>query len=200
MTIGTVYYLTIAPRSNWFPTFIKETGLDVDAVERQKAPNFEKDFPLKKTPAFLRSDGFKLTETVAIIQYLNSLIPNGKYMGVTEDEESQVLRWLCFLNQDFIQSAFGIWFIEKTHEGKENKRKELSNYFNYLDNELSTRKFIALNSYSTMADIFAFNIIGYFNHYIGGLEQFKNIARWQKDLVESNPIVAALPKTFKLAV
>lgn len=51
-----------------------------------------------------------------------------------------------------------------------------------------------------MADILAFNIIGHFNQYVGGLEQFKNITRWKEDIINSNPVVAALPKTFELAV
>lgn len=194
MSIGTLYYMPSSPRSNWFPALIKTLELDIKIVDYSTCENFSKEFPLHKVPAFLGSDGFKLTETIAITDYFISLVPNSTLFGSNTKEKVQVLRWLCFLNQDFTNAAVNIWKA-KTDEDKKNYTEKAIELIKYIDSELASRKFLALDDKPTVADIFGFGALNMVLGVSGSDElKFPHIAKWKKNLIETQPTVQELSK------
>lgn len=66
MSIGTLYSDSVT-RTKVPDALVKHFGLDVKIVKPDAT--YEKNFPLKRLPAFIGNDGFKLTETIAISLY-----------------------------------------------------------------------------------------------------------------------------------
>lgn len=48
---------------------MKHLGLDIKVVNAAGDETFEKNFPLKKIPAFIGADGFTLNESIAVNLY-----------------------------------------------------------------------------------------------------------------------------------
>ncbi|KAG4217186.1 hypothetical protein PC116_g34333, partial [Phytophthora cactorum] len=69
---GKLFTKELNPRSTAILAVAKANGLDLDIVEADTAnpsPEFLKVNPLGKIPAFAGSDGFNLTESMAIAIY-----------------------------------------------------------------------------------------------------------------------------------
>ncbi|QLG71788.1 hypothetical protein HG535_0C01370 [Zygotorulaspora mrakii] len=103
---------------SWVPRCLVRTlNLDVQVVEPESAAKqFSKDFPLKKVPAFIDSRGYKLTEQLAIANYLINLSGDEKMkhqlLGKPDDfrTQAQILRWESLANSDlimFLVKVFG---------------------------------------------------------------------------------------------
>lgn len=69
MSLGTLYFMDISPRSQLLEGLINYFKLDVKLVSYKDDAQFAELFPLKKTPAFIDAKGFKLTELQAIAYY-----------------------------------------------------------------------------------------------------------------------------------
>lgn len=48
---------------------MKHLGLDIKVADASGDETFEKNFPLKKIPAFIGADGFTLNESIAVNLY-----------------------------------------------------------------------------------------------------------------------------------
>lgn len=71
MSQGTVYCFPGSPRSIFVDVLVKYFNLDINSVDVGSVEDatYIKNFPLKKTPAFIGEKGFKLHEVIAISYY-----------------------------------------------------------------------------------------------------------------------------------
>lgn len=65
-----LYIIEGSPRGQIVADLVKYLKLDVDIItERESDTTYKKNFPLNKIPAFIGKNGFKLSETVAVVYY-----------------------------------------------------------------------------------------------------------------------------------
>ncbi|QLL34768.1 hypothetical protein HG536_0H01430 [Torulaspora globosa] len=111
MSQKSVLYSNFRIRS-WVPrALVRYLGLDVQVVNpycEEAEKEFAQHFPLKKLPAFLGPNGFKLTEQIAINHYLINSSKDEKIkaqlLGAPADIKTQaeILRWESLANSDLI--------------------------------------------------------------------------------------------------
>src|SRR5690554_3691747 len=83
---------------------------ETDSVERDalKQPDFLQLNPLGSVPV-LKDGDLVLTQTVAILEYLNELHPDAGLHGADIVERTEVRRWLNFANSD-LHRTFSMMF------------------------------------------------------------------------------------------
>lgn len=73
--------------------------------------------PLGYVPALQLSSGHVITENVAILNYIHSLVPESKTFGDGPLEYAQVVQWLSFLSGGLhSQALWGFPATEPVHE------------------------------------------------------------------------------------
>lgn len=90
--------------------FVKRYNISaIELVEVDiESDTFKKEFPWQKVPVLIKSNGEKLTESMAILYYLLHLSNNGTekdtLLGQPNDIwlQSQIIRWESFSNSDFL--------------------------------------------------------------------------------------------------
>lgn len=185
MSQGTLYIHPRSPRSTWLNQLTEDLKLNI-TIKDISASEFKELFPLGKTPAFIDESGFKLTETPFVFLYLISLADNSKLAGSNEKEKANVGQWLNFYNQDVIE-AFVAYMQSQDDESKEKALKKIAYYYEYIDNTLSTKKWLVGNEI-TIADIYLQKCFKSSVAYLGSLDKYKNVLRWINDGDEEKPI------------
>lgn len=183
---GTIYIFPDSSRTNWFGSYAEYLNIPLNVVDAKTVDDFEKKFPLHKVPALITDKGVKLTEALAIIYYLTSISEKKELLGSNIDETSQVIRWLAFINQDLLITAGDYRFRSKTEEEKSLSFSRLKSLFVYINNELKSRKYLALDSRITVADIFAFNIINKLKSTIP-IDEFEAVVNWSNE-ISNHPV------------
>ncbi|ODV84121.1 hypothetical protein CANARDRAFT_29295 [[Candida] arabinofermentans NRRL YB-2248] len=87
---------------------VKVLNLNIKFGDRATDVDFRTNFPLAKVPTFIGSDGFVLSESIAIIIYFISL-KGDEYKWLLGGENLQdyvsVLKWLSFGTSEFLLTA-----------------------------------------------------------------------------------------------
>lgn len=183
---GTIYIFPGSSRANWFGPYAEYLNIPLNVIDAKTDAEFEKKFPLHKVPALITDKGVKITEALAIIYYLTSISEKKELLGSNVDETSQVIRWLAFINQDLLLASGDYRFRSTTEEEKSVSFNKLKSLFVYINNELKTRKYLAVDSKITVADIFAFNIINKLKSTIP-IDEFEAVVRWS-DEISKHPV------------
>lgn len=196
MSQTTIYILPCSPRSNWLAALAKSLNVEVNIVPFSESEEYFKLFPLKKTPALVDSNGFQLTEILAIVQYLLALSSDKTKAGKTIEDQAQVTRWLSFVNQDMADNWSGCIFIKKSQEEKQLSSAALVKQIKYIDDELSTRKWLAVDDYITVADEYLFSWYNAFVRAIGGVDSknYPNLVKWHTAMIENDNVATAILK------
>lgn len=196
MSNGTLFINPGSPRSNWLGALASTLQVNVDVVDCTKSEEFVKLFPLKKTPAFADSTGYKLTEVLAIIEYLFSLSPVTTLKGKTNKDAAQVMRWLSYVNQDMVNAWVDFVFYAKTEEAKSNASSTLASQLAYLNDELATRKYLAVDGYVTVADEYLFSWYAGFGEVAGGIDSTKYpyLTKWHEVMKTKDAVAIQLAK------
>ena len=190
MALGTLYIHPRSPRSNWLPLVINHLNLDIEVKIFNETPEFKANFPLGKAPAYLEEENnFKLTEFVAIAEYFLSISDNKTYIGENLKDKMQVLRWLSYANQDLADIAGQFFFVAKTDDEKANLSAKMKDQLKFVENELSTRSFLATN-YITFADVYFFTSYKFYGAIVGGFttDSYPNLTKWFETMKENDPI------------
>ncbi|KAG7193387.1 uncharacterized protein KQ657_000805 [Scheffersomyces spartinae] len=95
--------MSVSPRSQFLVTFVKHFKLDIK-VSSELYESFPVDFPVKKLPVLVSAKGEKMCETVAILMYLLSLVPDNKLLGKNPFEYSQILKYVLWANNEILPS------------------------------------------------------------------------------------------------
>lgn len=190
MSQGTLYIFGKSPRSNWLPLFCQDLGLDLDIKDIKEDPETVKDFPLSKGPALKMASGFKLTETIAIVQYLTAFA-NSKLSGSSIEEKALIAQWCSFINSDVSTSGYAYLFHSKTEEDKKSNLDKFVFYANYMDQHLKETNFLTGEEYRS-CDVFAAHNMKYFLGVTGLTAKYENISRWLNEMKEVSPAIKNL--------
>ncbi|TID29480.1 hypothetical protein CANINC_001935 [Pichia inconspicua] len=142
MVSGTLYVMSISPRSSWLPALAEFCGHNIKVVEHTDDPNFKSLFPLGKTPAFIADDGEKVTEILAIVEYFIINSPDetkAGFAGKSNKEKVQHLRWMSYINSDFITPLVKMAFSSDDNTKAEG-RTQFADQASYIDTILAEGK------------------------------------------------------------
>lgn len=107
MSQGTLYVMDQSPRSFVLEDIVKHYKLDVK-ITTEKDAAYNAKFPLGKTPAFIGSKGYALTETIAIASYFFSLVPKeklGGLLGKNGQQYAAIIKYVSLFNQEWIDAV-----------------------------------------------------------------------------------------------
>ncbi|SCU92240.1 LANO_0E00122g1_1 [Lachancea nothofagi CBS 11611] len=195
-------------------TLIEWLKIDIEPVNTSKKnEEFKNLFPLEKSPAFLGSHGFELTEVMAILYYLVRLKDDAElektFYGVTLEERSQVIRILSFTNQEITSSTVALVTATETNANQEEYEDKLSKClacFAFLKQLLAQHEFLVKDQ-ATVADSYTATICATLSGFALGKDKFDSFTtlnKWlsvvlQHSVLKGNADTAAfLEKTIPL--
>jgi glutathione S-transferase len=165
------------------------------------------DIPAKKTasggdywkinakgyvPTLEMKKGETLTEVAVILQYLadkakaTKLLPKAGTMART-----RVLETLNFVATELHKNIGGLFNPAMPEDGKAAIKSRITQRFDYVNGILAKQKFIAGKSFS-VADPYAFVVIGWCNHVGIDLGKWPNIQRYMGEMMKRKSVQAMM--------
>ncbi|KAI9847809.1 MAG: hypothetical protein M1837_001702 [Sclerophora amabilis] len=202
MSFGKLYTVPGNPRSTAIRAVAKANNLDLEIVETDTAKGVSQHYleihPLGKIPAFQGSDGYVLSETLAIAIYLTSQNEKTSLLGKTKQDYASILRWMSFANHEVLPKLGG-WFrplIGKDPYNKKNieeSQKATLKAVGVLEKHLLVHTYL-VGERITLADLFAVGILGRGYQYVFDKKwrsENPNVTRWY-ETVYNQPIFSAV--------
>ncbi|KAJ5358402.1 Elongation factor 1-gamma 2 [Penicillium cataractarum] len=115
MSFGKLYGLAENGRTIAVLVAAKHNDLDIELVETKpnSAANNSAEYlkvqPLGKIPAFEGSNGFTLSEVIAIAIYVTSQNEKTTLLGKTKQDYASIVRWMSFANGELLPKV-GSWY------------------------------------------------------------------------------------------
>ncbi|GAP87638.2 putative elongation factor 1-gamma protein [Rosellinia necatrix] len=203
---GKIFTRELNPRTTAILAVAKANGLELETVEVDAAnPSAEllEHNKLGKVPTFVGSDGYSLTETIAISIYITSQNEKTTLLGKTKQDYASILKWMSFFNSEVI-SSLGAWYRPLLGLDAYNKKN--------IDEAIkASKKAVAIveehllhNTYLvgeriTLADLFATSIISRGFQFFYDAEwrsENPNTTRWY-ETVYNQPIYLAVSKPLE---
>jgi glutathione S-transferase len=164
-----LYHDPRAPNPRRVRIFLAEKGVAYDTIEvsiaaaEHQKPEFRKKNPLALLPVLELADGRVLRESMAICRYIEELHPEPNLFGADPWERAQIEQWnrhaelelLLPIAQVFRNTnAFWVGRIKQAPEFAEIMRENVCTRFDWIEQELAQREYIAGPRFS-VADITA---------------------------------------------
>jgi glutathione S-transferase len=164
-----LYHDPRAPNPRRVRIFLAEKGVAYDTIEvsiaaaEHQKPEFRQKNPLALLPVLELADGKVLRESMAICRYVEELHPEPNLFGADSWERAQIEQWnrhaelelLVPIAQVFRNTtAFWVGRIKQAPEFAEIMRENVSSRFDWIDQELAQREYLAGARFS-VADITA---------------------------------------------
>src|SRR5262252_8505752 len=189
-----LYAFPMAPNPRRLLVYMAEKGIKIPIEEvdlmsgKNRTPEFLKKNPLGGLPVLELDDGTHLTESLAIMQYLEELFPKPPMLGNNPLERARVreIERICELG---VMSNVGTIFqnthpfmagrLKQSADAAENARNRLANALKVIDDAIGSHSFVAGNR-PTIADCTLLAALD-FGEFAGiPLHAgFKNVARWR---------------------
>ncbi len=187
-----------APNPRRVRVFLAEKAIEVPLVAidmtslGHKSEEITSRNPLQRLPVLELDDGTIIAESLAICRYFEETKPEPALFGVNPLDKAIVEMWsrrmefnlFSPIAQAFrhLHPAMKTWEVPQVPEwGEANKSKAIK-VLQWLDNELSERKFIAGERY-TIADITAMIAVDFMKPArILMPEECTNVIRWHKSV------------------
>ncbi|KAL2025136.1 hypothetical protein VTK56DRAFT_138 [Thermocarpiscus australiensis] len=207
MAFGKLYTYAGNSRSTAIRAVAKANNLELEEVEvdtTNPTEEFLKVNPLHKVPAFLGSDGFVLTECIAIAIYVTSQNEKTTLLGKTKQDYASILRWMSFFNSEVLPKLGG-WFRPLVGKDPYNKKAVEESQKATLETISVVETHLRNNTYLvgeriTLADLFATGIIARGFEFFFDKEwrqKYPNVSRWY-ETVYNQPIYSAVAPKFSL--
>jgi glutathione S-transferase len=117
--------------------------------------------PKGYVPALQLDSGEVLTEGPAIVQYLADLAPEKKLAPAPGTmERYRLIEWLNFISTEIHKSFSPLFKPNTPEETKQAVRDLLAKRFNYVEQQLQGRDYVAGNQFS-VADAYLFTVLGW---------------------------------------
>ncbi|XXH00229.1 importin-alpha export receptor [Hypoxylon texense] len=204
---GKIYTKELNPRTTAILAVAKANGLDLDVVEvdtTNPTPEFLKANPLSKVPTFVGSDGYVLTECMAIAIYITSQNEKTTLLGKTKQDYASILKWMSFFNTEVLPKL-GAWYRpllgwdQYNKKGVEEASKAAAKAVSVVEEHLLHHTYL-VGERITLADLFAAGIISrgfQFFYDKAWRSEHPNVSRWY-ETVYNQPIYTDVAKPFEL--
>src|SRR5215510_4688301 len=191
-----LYVFPLAPNPRRLLVYMAEKGIklpieEVDIMSgKNRTPEFLKRNPLGGLPVLELDDGSHLTESLAIMEYLEELHPKPSLLGNTPLERARVreAERICEIgvlgNVGTIFQNTHPFFAQRVKQSPDaaaNAKNRLNASLKVLDGRLATRKFVAGDS-PTIGDCTLLAALDFAS--FAGIEldpAFSNVHRWYAD-------------------
>jgi len=188
MSFGKLYGNVKNPRASSLRIIAKASNLNIDLQDIQvpnQTPDYLKINALGKVPSFVGSNGFVLTECIAIAIYFVSQDEKTTLLGKTKEDYASILRWMSLTNHDLL-STMSQWYLpflgrlaynKKTVDAAAEASKRILNIF---EQHLLHHTFLVTESL-TVADIFVASLLSRGYELVFDPEfraGFPNLTRW----------------------
>ena len=193
-----LYNTPLAPNHRRVRIFLAEKNVTIPICDVNLMTHEHKQEPyaavnaLEEVPALVLDDGAKLTESVAICRYIESLYPDPPLFGRNAREQAFVEMWqrrvefrlFTPVALAFRHSHPALAKLESPQlpQLAEHQRPRAQQMMRFLDGELASRRFIASNDF-TIADITA--IVAMDLTKLARVEipeDLPNLSRWRADV------------------
>lgn len=192
MVFGKLYGVETNPRTIPLRVLAKINSLDLEfeKVVFPVSEEYLKVNPVGKIPAFVGSNGFVLTECIAIAVYFASQNEKTTLLGKTKEDYASILKWISFANSDFI-STLSKWYLPLLGREPYNKKNvdaaivSSKKVLSVFEQHLLHHTFLVTEKL-TLADIFAAGIVGRGYELVFDPEfraEFPNTSRWWETVV-----------------
>ena len=188
-----LYVFPMAPNPRRLLVYLGEKGIQVpleqvDIMSQQnRTPEFLKKNPLGGLPVLQLDDGSHLTESLAIMEYLEELHPKPPMLGASPLERARV-RELERIAEIGILSSVGTIFqntspffagrVKQSAEAAENARGRLATNLKVLDDRIGKGPFVA-GERPSIADCTLLAALDFANFAGAPLDpSHKNVVRW----------------------
>ena len=146
---------------------LREAGLPFDLVKvdlaakrTETGEDYARINPKGAVPALGLDDGSVLTENAVILQYLADRNPGAGLIPAGGLERYRLLEWVNYVATE-IHKGFGpLWNPATPDEFKQVTREQLGKKFDYLQNALRDRDWIAGEGF-TIVDAYAFVVLNW---------------------------------------
>jgi glutathione S-transferase len=182
-----------APNPRRVRIFLAEKGIDlpetrIDMMKREhKSAEFRAKNPMGQIPTLELDDGTCISETVSICRYLEEIHPTPPLFGTTAVERATIDMWIRRVEFSVMMPVGQFWrhahprtaaLLTQYKDFGESNKTTYSGSQKFMDRELSTKPFVAGDTYS-MADICLLTTID-FATWIGlPLEaEFTHLSDW----------------------
>ncbi|KAK5164475.1 elongation factor EF-1 gamma subunit [Saxophila tyrrhenica] len=198
MSFGKVYGFADNPRTRSLMVVAKANNLNVELVDTNPGKDgvtddYRKLNKLGRIPTFQGSDGYILSESIAIAIYLTSQNEKTTLLGKTKQDYASILRWMSFANAEVLPSLGG-WFRPLVGRDPYNKKnvedsmKATQNKMKVLEDHLMVNTYL-VSERLTLADIFAASILGRGFQYFFDKEwrsQNPSVTRWYETVTNQS--------------
>jgi glutathione S-transferase len=191
-----IYDFVGAPNPKKLRVYLAEKGLEVPLVPvnimagENRQPDFLKKNPLGGLPVLELDDGSHLTESLAIIEYLEELNPKPPMIGTTPRERARV-RELERIVDLGILGAVGAYFqnthpfmagrVKQSPDAAENAKARLTNSLKAVDAAIGAKPFVA-GDRPTIADCTLFAALQFAEFAEAPVDaSVRNVHRWYED-------------------
>jgi len=188
-----LYVFPMAPNPRRLLVYLGEKGLqipheDVDIMsQKNRTPEFLKKNPLGGLPVLELDDGSHLTESLAIMEYLEELHPKPPMIGASPLERARV-RELERIAELGVLSSVGTIFqntspffagrLKQSPDAAENGRARLATNLKVLDARIDKGPFVA-GERPSIADCTLLAALDFANFAAVPLDPaYKNVVRW----------------------
>ncbi len=188
-----IYDFVGAPNPKKLRVYLAEKGLRIPfepvniVTGDNRRPEFLAKNPLGGLPVLELDDGRCLTESLAIIEYLEELHPTPPMVGTTPRERARVRELERIAELGILNSV--VQYFQNTHpfmasrfkqspEAAENAKTRLAGNLKVLDAAIGTKPFVA-GERSTIADCTLFAGVEFAECSQAPIDpECKNVARW----------------------
>ncbi|KAK5061340.1 hypothetical protein LTR84_007882 [Exophiala bonariae] len=201
MSFGKLYGFKDNARSTALLVVAKENNLDIELVET-RPPNVSAEYlklnPLNRVPTFVGSNGFILTEAIAIAIYFTSQNEKTTLLGKTKQDYASIVKWLSFSNSEVLPNLSG-WFRPLIGKDPYNKKsvddakKATLDVIKVLENHFLVHTFL-VGERITLADLFLASQASRGFQYVFDKDwraEYPNTTRWFETIV-NQPIWKAI--------
>lgn len=204
---GKIFTKERNPRTTAILAVAKANGLDLETVEvdtKNPTPAFLEANPLSKVPAFVGTDGYVLTETMAIAIYLTSQNEKTTLLGKTKQDYASILKWMSLFNTEVLP-ILSNWYRPLLGWSPYNKKsvdeaiKGTEKVISVIEKHLLHSTYL-VGERITLADLFATAIAARgFQFFFDKAwrSQHPNFSRWY-ETVYNQPIYSDAAPPFEL--
>jgi glutathione S-transferase len=191
-----IYDFVGAPNPKRLRVYLAEKGIQIPCesvnivTQENRTPEFLKKNPLGGLPVLELDDGSHLTESLAIIHYLEELNPEPPMIGRTPRERARVRELERIVELGVLNSVAG--YFQNTHpfmagrlkqspDAAENAKARLATTLKVLDTAIGNNKFVA-GDRPSIADCTLFAALEFAEFAQAPVDgSVKNVHRWYED-------------------
>ncbi|KAH8806001.1 elongation factor 1 gamma [Xylogone sp. PMI_703] len=208
MYFGKLYGFEGNSRSTVLRVIAKENNLNLEFIE-VRPPDVDTEYlrlnPLGRVPTFVRSDGFVVTEVMAIAIHFAQQAKDTYLLGSDNDDYVSIIRWMSFTNTEVLPRLGG-WF--RPFIGKdpfnwdrinESKRSALAALV-ILEQHLQSRSYLVGDGL-TLADFFAASMMSRGFMYVldkSWRVKHPNTTQWYEEVTGHDSWKAIMPVTVMI--